>query len=98
MLEAFFMHALIRDRELTNSPLRLPHRGLKASRLDQALQERNLKIVGTGQKHWAHACHACCKFKTSATGQRCECIYLAIFRLMDTTQIESVHALLMEST
>ncbi|EMD32350.1 hypothetical protein CERSUDRAFT_58618 [Gelatoporia subvermispora B] len=55
----FFLHALLQHHTDHSSTLILPHQGANERRLDSALHERNLLMVGTGQKYWAHACEGC---------------------------------------
>lgn len=56
---AFYLHALLCDKERGEEHLHVPHRGSQNERLNQALAERNLRMAGTGQPQWAHACDDC---------------------------------------
>ncbi|KAK0443244.1 hypothetical protein EV421DRAFT_1903743 [Armillaria borealis] len=57
--DAFFLHGLLLDHFNGHSRLSVPHRGLQRDRLTAALEERNNRMVGTGQEHWAHRCKIC---------------------------------------
>ncbi|PBL01432.1 hypothetical protein ARMGADRAFT_1043343 [Armillaria gallica] len=57
--DAFFLHGLLLDHFNGHSRLSVPHRGLQRDRLTAALEERNIRMVGTGQEHWAHRCKIC---------------------------------------
>ncbi|KAL1738973.1 hypothetical protein HDZ31DRAFT_50144 [Schizophyllum fasciatum] len=59
---AFFLHALLRDKDRRDEVLSLPHAGMQADRLTRALHERNVRFQGTGQPQWAHACDKCTSF------------------------------------
>ncbi|TDL22076.1 hypothetical protein BD410DRAFT_723567, partial [Rickenella mellea] len=72
VLDGFFMHALLQDKERRNEKLKLPHSGLQEDRLNQSLQERNYRMAGTGQEMWAHACNVCQKTYTETNGMACE--------------------------
>lgn len=61
VLDAFFIHALLCDRTIRGSTLAIPHHGLHRDRLEDALMERNLRLAGTGQEMWGHACGSCMK-------------------------------------
>lgn len=61
VLYAFFMYALLRDASNRHTHLKLPHRGENRVRLSDALAARNLRMAGTGQEMWAHACNLCMK-------------------------------------
>ncbi|KAJ7498852.1 hypothetical protein FB451DRAFT_1347307 [Mycena latifolia] len=69
VLESFFLHAVLKDKSEQNLKLSVPHHGFQNHRLDQALQERNYRMVGTGQEMWAHACDRCMKVYQGADGQ-----------------------------
>ncbi|KAJ7178518.1 hypothetical protein C8R43DRAFT_833145, partial [Mycena crocata] len=62
VLEAFLLHAILRDKMKHKENLVLPHNGHQNHRLDEALAERNYRMVGTGQEQWAHTCSRCTKF------------------------------------
>ncbi|KAI4524967.1 hypothetical protein K525DRAFT_192646 [Schizophyllum commune Loenen D] len=59
---AFFLHCLLRDKERRKEVLELPHTGLHADRLVNALHERNVRMQGVGQPQWAHSCDKCTSF------------------------------------
>ncbi|KAJ7016595.1 hypothetical protein C8F04DRAFT_506465 [Mycena alexandri] len=61
VLDAFFHHAVLRDKSFRHQTLSLPHTGAQRNRLDEVLQERNYHMVGTGQEFWAHTCNRCMK-------------------------------------
>lgn len=61
VLYAFFIYALLRDSSNRDTHLKLPHRGENRIRLSAALAARNLRMAGTGQEMWAHACNLCMK-------------------------------------
>lgn len=73
VLDAFFIHALLKDAIKNEMVLKVPHRGLHKHRFDQALLERNRRIAGTGQEMWAHACTSCMKIYTDPTGVESKC-------------------------
>ncbi|RDX40837.1 hypothetical protein OH76DRAFT_1504468 [Lentinus brumalis] len=56
---AFYLHALLLDSTRRSDPLRVPHSGVHAERLQRALEARNLRMAGVGQPEWAHACDLC---------------------------------------
>ncbi|TFK85189.1 hypothetical protein K466DRAFT_495238 [Polyporus arcularius HHB13444] len=56
---AFYLHALLLDCRRRSERLRLPHAGVHAARLLDALEARNTRMAGVGQPHWAHACDEC---------------------------------------
>ncbi|KAJ6561919.1 hypothetical protein B0H19DRAFT_1143016 [Mycena capillaripes] len=61
VLDAFFYHAVLRDKSTRKEILRLPHHGSQRHRLDNVLKERNFRMIGTGQEMWAHTCDRCMK-------------------------------------
>ncbi|KAJ7847163.1 hypothetical protein B0H13DRAFT_1451469, partial [Mycena leptocephala] len=69
VLDAFFHHAVLRDKASQDEVLSLLHHGPQRHRLDHALQERNYRMVGTGQEYWAHACNRCMKIYQGDDGQ-----------------------------
>lgn len=76
VLDSFFMHALIRDKTKSQIVLQLPHNGTHGARLTMALDERNLRVAGTGQEMWGHACKDCAKIYTGADGLVCKSAWL----------------------
>ncbi|KAJ7858746.1 hypothetical protein B0H13DRAFT_2571333, partial [Mycena leptocephala] len=61
VLDSFILYALLQDKQLQRETLVLPHHGYQNHRFDQAMAERNARMVGTGQHMWAHACNRCMK-------------------------------------
>ncbi|KAJ6542571.1 hypothetical protein B0H19DRAFT_1170950 [Mycena capillaripes] len=61
VLDAFFLHALLRHKTTRQELLVLPHGGLQKFRFIQVMDERNLFMAGTGQEMWSHACDGCMK-------------------------------------
>jgi hypothetical protein len=57
--DAFYLHALLRDKLSRHELLHLPNRGIHNRWFDQAMQERNLRYAGNGQPLWGHACKRC---------------------------------------
>ena len=78
---AFYLHALLRDKEQRQEQLQVPHRGHQSQRFNQALAERNARMAGTGQPQWAHACDDCEKVVRSrdADGAETWRKYLRVF-------------------
>lgn len=68
VLDAFFLHGLLRDKHQDTARLILPHDGPQEHRFDGALRERNEKIRRCGQEMWAHACDDCVKRFTRPDG------------------------------
>ena len=56
---AFYLHALLLYKQGHKDKLVIPHHGQHSDRLTEALAERNLAMVGTGQPQWAHSCDVC---------------------------------------
>lgn len=81
VLDAFLLHTLLTDKRRRNEILQLPHHGFHADRFHAALEERNLRMAGTGQELWAHACYDCMKVYEGEDGQFCEspCSILSIY-------------------
>ncbi|KAJ7221442.1 hypothetical protein GGX14DRAFT_353507, partial [Mycena pura] len=61
VLDAFFLHAVLRDQSTWHQVLSLPHHGPQRHRLDEAFRQRNYYMAGKGQEMWAHACDRCMK-------------------------------------
>ena len=61
---AFYLHGLLQDASKRSQTLCLPHKGKQSERLRAALQARNIRMAGTGQAQWAHACDECEKVST----------------------------------
>jgi len=59
--------------EHEDTVLELEHQAAsQARRLQKALRDRNLRMVGTGQEHWNHACDLCCWIQTLPDGSKSE--------------------------
>lgn len=71
VLDAFFTHALLRDKFSRHECLHLPHHGLQKDRLITVLNERNFHMAGAGQEYWAHACTGCMRLTKDDQGQSC---------------------------
>jgi hypothetical protein len=72
VLDAFFYHAILRDKSTRKEILRVPHHGSQRHRLDNALKERNFCMIGTGQEMWAHTCDRCMKVYQGEDGHWCK--------------------------
>ncbi|KAJ7509683.1 hypothetical protein B0H11DRAFT_1702569, partial [Mycena galericulata] len=59
--DSFYLHALLRDATKHNLQLSVNHNGFNSDRLNSALKSRNVRMAGSGQDQWAHACHNCMK-------------------------------------
>lgn len=70
VLDAFFLHALLRDHSRRNVKLCLPHGGAQETRFNAALSARNERIRRDGQEMWDHACDDCCKFLERPDGTK----------------------------
>ncbi|KAJ7440907.1 hypothetical protein B0H11DRAFT_1750236, partial [Mycena galericulata] len=68
VLDAFFYHAVLRDKFFKHQVLSVPHNGTQRHRLDEALEEHNYRMVGTGQEFWAHTCDRCMKVYQGLNG------------------------------
>ena len=74
----FFIHSLLLDHLERNAVLQLDHKAPpQARRLQPALQARNLRMRGTGQEHWNHACELCSWVYTDENGVECKQICCA---------------------
>lgn len=72
--DAFFLHALLRDKATYGGPaLQLPHRGKQESRYKDALKARNELMLHRRQEMWDHACDDCFKCVKTADGKDGEC-------------------------
>jgi len=60
--DAFVLLSLLRDREAHGRRLELPHKGTQSSRLTEAMQDRNERIVTEGQDEIAHSCDKCTRY------------------------------------
>lgn len=72
VLDAFFLHALLRHKDSRQEQLELPHGGLQKVRFIRAMDERNYFMAGTGQEMWPHACDNCMKKWITPDGVVCE--------------------------
>lgn len=70
VLDAFFLHSLLRDHKRHQTRLFLPHVGRHRDRLDEALRDRNLRMRYNGQDMWDHACDDCCKILQKDDGTK----------------------------
>ncbi|KAJ7169095.1 hypothetical protein C8R43DRAFT_876347, partial [Mycena crocata] len=61
VLDAFFYHAVLRDKSLRYQILSVPHHYTQNHCLEQAMKEHNYRMVGTGKEMWAHTCDRCMK-------------------------------------
>ena len=68
--DAFFLHGLIMDSLDREETLELPHNGEdQSTRIDVALEHRNVRMVGPGQEYWNHACSRCCEISEDNTSK-----------------------------
>lgn len=70
--DAFVLLSLLRDREAHSRRLELPHKGLQSSRLTEAMQERNERIVTEGQDEIAQSCDRCTRYFKILAADRTE--------------------------
>lgn len=70
VLDAFFLHALLRDHTRRDDVLCLPHAGSQETRFNTALRNRSARIRRDGQEMWDHACDDCCKFLDRSDGTK----------------------------
>ncbi|KAF9006349.1 hypothetical protein BDZ89DRAFT_1025657 [Hymenopellis radicata] len=68
VLEAFFLHALLRRCQQAAILLSIPHGRDQDHRLDQALDDANARMAGTGQPQYAHACDHCMQLIQGSEG------------------------------
>ncbi|KAJ7199613.1 hypothetical protein GGX14DRAFT_372934 [Mycena pura] len=69
VMDAFFMNALLRRHMREDTCLILPHNTVHHEhRFDHAMDLCNIKMAGTGQPQYLHACHDCMKFLKRADG------------------------------
>lgn len=61
--DAFFLFALLRDHDEHGTLLVLQNDTNHSIRLDGALRQRNMAMVGPGQEQWNHICDRCCAQK-----------------------------------
>ncbi len=64
---AFYLHALLLDRERRSEQLQIPHSGNHSNRFLAVLGARNVRMAGIGQTQWAHACDECEKIISPKT-------------------------------
>lgn len=84
VLDTFFCHTVLRDKSMRHEILHLPHRGSQRHRLDDALRERNFRMIGTGQEMWAHTCNRCMKVYQGEDGNWCMFMFLFLCKLYVT--------------
>ena len=65
--DAFFLHGLICDSHDRSKTLVLSD-STHPDRLHEALEARNIAMVGPGQKLWNHACDQCCADEERSEG------------------------------
>ncbi|KAH9829417.1 uncharacterized protein C8Q71DRAFT_888422, partial [Rhodofomes roseus] len=68
--DAFFLFALLRDHDEHGTLLVLTNDANHSVRLDSALRQRNLAMVGPGQEQWNHICDRCCARKVDGDTMR----------------------------
>jgi hypothetical protein len=57
----FFSYALLLDHHERKEPLKVQHNASSQPEcLRPALEARNIRMTGTGQEEWNHACQGCC--------------------------------------
>ncbi|KAJ7364394.1 hypothetical protein DFH08DRAFT_798740 [Mycena albidolilacea] len=76
VLSSFFYHAILRDKFRHGEVLSVPHSGNHKNCLDQALQEQNYRMVGTGQLMWSHLCDCCMTIYKGEDGNWCTPLFL----------------------
>ncbi|KZV74680.1 hypothetical protein PENSPDRAFT_625680 [Peniophora sp. CONT] len=64
----FFMLALLREHDELGLDMLMPDEGSYNDRLDELLDWRNGRMVGTGQEEWSHYCDLCCERTRQADG------------------------------
>ena len=69
----FFIYSLLLDYVERGAILQLGHKApSQARRLQPVLRARNLRMRGTGQEHWNHACDLCSWVCTNEEGIECK--------------------------
>lgn len=69
--DVFFLNGLITDSLDCEETLELSHNGEdQSTRIDEALEHRNIRMVGPGEEYWNHACNQCCKISDDNTSKR----------------------------
>lgn len=72
ILDCFFLYALLKDCQRSDTALELPHNGDHSDRLTVLMHTRNERIAGTGLDHWNHKCKECFKrVRDSRDGIEC---------------------------
>ncbi|KIJ47694.1 hypothetical protein M422DRAFT_163649, partial [Sphaerobolus stellatus SS14] len=67
--DAFYLYSLLLDHSCQGSFLKLPHHAPNnTERLHDALELRNMQMVGPGQPEWNHACSGCTKLYKNSDG------------------------------
>jgi len=60
--DGFYLYSLLLDCGRHGTILQLPQNSpTNIERMREALEARNLRMVGTGQPEWNHACNLCTK-------------------------------------
>ena len=69
----FYIYSLLLDYVERGAVLQLDHKApSQARRLQPVLRARNLRMRGTGQEHWNHACDLCSWVCTNEEGIKCK--------------------------
>ncbi|KAJ6589052.1 hypothetical protein B0H19DRAFT_1058126 [Mycena capillaripes] len=68
VLPVFSKSTYCRNGDNTHQVLFIPHHGQQRHRLDATLRERNIRMMGTGQEFWPHACNRCMKIYQGEDG------------------------------
>lgn len=92
VLDAFFLHSLLRDKEGRRETLTLPHHGLQRHRYLVALSDRNYHMAGTGQEMWAHTCKKCAHIYRGEDGHTCRLLSLSSIDKFLTLSLDRVTA------
>ncbi|KIJ36555.1 hypothetical protein M422DRAFT_61158 [Sphaerobolus stellatus SS14] len=67
--DAFYLYSLLLDHSRQAQVLSPPHHAPNnTERLQNALEQRNERMVGPGQPEWNHACDVCTKISVSEDG------------------------------
>lgn len=75
ILDTFFLHAVLKDRERQGISLHSKHSAVHGERLAEVMHDRNERSAGTGLNHWSHKCDDCrVKVYEDRSGMECEWI------------------------
>ena len=72
--DAFYLYSLLDHHNCSKVLELLHHASNNADHLRPALEEQNLRMAGTGQPEWNHACELCTKVYPGQDGDLCEWI------------------------